>query len=524
LNQLVKFFDRFRGPWRKKRFAAALTAEGSGLRGMAADLLAPDSGGSPISAKWYLLGVALFLRAALPAIAYQYTRDPTIFYGGDSSQYVALASSLVTHHRFFSDGSSAARAWNVPTASAPELLRTPGYPLLLAVGQLTGHLVLTTIAVQILLGCFTVYLVYLIARLVSEDETVSLAAVALHAADPLAILFSSLISTETVFTFLTMVGVYSLLRYLRSSSLVPLFISALFFVCSIYVRPAAYYLPLCLSAALIASAWVSARPNKVMLMVHMAAFLGIVLCLLGGCRIRNQVLANFSGFSSAFSEDMYCNGAAAVIAKELHQSYRSAQERMGCYDLGVYLQRHPEQRGQSVAQIVDHERAESLRIFFKYPLTELGIYLQGVIRSTFDPGSTEFVRFFDLYPKNYELLDTAVDEGAVSVLTKLLDDRPLLWSTAVLLAVQLTYLALAVRGIANTSSRNPQVLLLLIVMTYFLLLPGGASAWGRYRLPAMPIVCLLAACGLMLRKDLAVESFAAPAGEAADFDDTVAEE
>jgi hypothetical protein len=88
---------------------------------------------------WYVLALGLFLRVLLPASAYVYTRDAEIFYGGDSVQYIVSARQLVTHHRFYSDGSEQARVWNWPVAPAPEILRTPGYPLLLAASLLTGH-------------------------------------------------------------------------------------------------------------------------------------------------------------------------------------------------------------------------------------------------------------------------------------------------------------------------------------------------------------------------------------------------
>ncbi len=170
---------------------------------------------------------------------------------------------------------------------------------------------------------------------------------------------------------------------------------------------------------------------------------------------------------------------------------------MGCYDLRVYLRTHPEQKNQSVAQLFEHERSDALRILFHNPLTFSRIYLAGVIRGVFDPGSTEFVRFYDLYPKQNDLLETAVDNGPRGAVKRLLLDQALAWSTMALLALQLLYLSSACITVFKAPRWEPAILIVLVIMGYYLVLPGGASDWGRYRHPAMPIMCILASCSLL---------------------------
>jgi hypothetical protein len=104
---------------------------------------------------WWVLGLALFLRTLLPILGYFYTRDDTIVYTPDTVSYIVPARELIAHHRFFSNG-------------APEIIRTPGYPLLLTAGLLLGRLESVTIALQILLSCFTVYMVYQTAFILFE--------------------------------------------------------------------------------------------------------------------------------------------------------------------------------------------------------------------------------------------------------------------------------------------------------------------------------------------------------------------
>ena len=445
---------------------------------------------------WRVLGLALFLRVLLPTSAYFYTRDSTIFYTGDSAQYIVPARELVAHHRFFSDGSSEARIWNSPVAPAPDIIRTPGYPLLLTVGLLVGRLALTTIALQILLSCFTVYMVYQTADLLFENERIALIAAMLYAIEPLAVLFSSLLSTETMFTAILVVGLYYLVRYLRRQSRTDLLASAGALAASVYVRPVGYFLPLIVAIELGLWMLFAGYQNKSRLLADLTVFMVVSFALTGLWCIRNEIVSDYSGFSSVFGDDMYCNMAASILATNRHLSYSEMQDRLGCYDLGIYFQDHPKQKAEPLRDIVKYQRDAAMLIFIRNPLTFVGIYFEGVIRGIFDPLSTEFVRFFALYPKDGGLLETAVDDGIIKTLEVLFRNRLLASTTVVLLLVQLMYLTSACLALFKTPLRDPAILIVLVTMVYYLALPGGPSDWGRYRHPAMPIMCILASYGL----------------------------
>jgi Gpi18-like mannosyltransferase len=199
---------------------------------------------------WCVLGLAIFLRALLPISAYLYTRDPTIFHTADSASYIVPARELIASHRFFSDGSPQAAVWNTPVVPAPDTVRTPGYPLLLTIGLMSNRLEVVTIAIQTLLSCFTVYIVYRTTVLLFESERLALIAAALYAIEPLSILFSSLLATETFFTAILMVGVYYLVRYLRRHSLVDLLVSGTALAACVYIRPAGYFVPMIVATGL----------------------------------------------------------------------------------------------------------------------------------------------------------------------------------------------------------------------------------------------------------------------------------
>ena len=84
-----------------------------------------------------------------------------------------------------------------------------------------------TITLQIVLSCFTLYIVFRAALLLFESEQIALLAAAFYAIGPLSILFSSPLVSETLFTAVLMTGVYYFLRYLKRQSLDPLVLETL---------------------------------------------------------------------------------------------------------------------------------------------------------------------------------------------------------------------------------------------------------------------------------------------------------
>jgi hypothetical protein len=297
----------------------------------------------------------------------------------------------------------------------------------------------------------------------------------LYAVEPVAILFSSLLSTEAMFTAILMVGVYHLVKYLRRQLQADLLVAAGALAASIYVRPVGYFLPLIIGVTLGVWTLVSGYQNKPRLLGHLSAFLVVSFALTGLWRIRNEIATGYSGFSSVFSDDMYCNMAAAVLAAKQRLSYCEVQDSLGCYDLGIYFQDHPKQKTQPIGQILKYKRDRAVLIFLRNPLTFARIYLEGVIRCSFDPLSTEFLRVFDLYPKDGGLLETAIDNGIIKTLEALFLNRLLAWSTVVLLTVQLVYLSGACITPFKASIRDPAILIVLVIMGYYLALPLGAG-------------------------------------------------
>jgi hypothetical protein len=341
-------------------------------------------------------------------------------------------------------------------------------------------------------------MVYRTACLLFEREDTAIVAAGLYAIDPLSILFASLIAPETLFTAIVMVGVYYLVRYLRGKSREDLLVSAGALAVSVYVRPIGYFLPLIIAVGLTTWTLVTYGQDKLRFLAANSAFVIVSLGLTGLWQVRNQVELGYPGFSAIASDNMYFIGAGSVLAAQQHVPYYEMRDHLGYQNPRVYFHDHPEQKTWSVAQRINYLNSAAERILLANSLTYAWIYFDGILRGTFDPGSTEFLRFFDLYPKEGGLLTVEVDKGIIAAIEALFANPLLFWSTAMMLPPLLINLSCTCITLCGRVMLDPAILAVLLIMGYYTATAGGPGDWGRFRHPAMPIICMLAGYGLPL--------------------------
>jgi hypothetical protein len=452
------------------------------------------SGSAARTGIWHVLFLALCLRLVLPLWGLLYTHDAKIFSSVDTWSFVAPAQELISHHRFFTHG-------------APEIIRTPGYPLLLTVGLLAGQLELVTLLLQVLISCFTVYMVYRTAHVIFEREIIAIVAATLYAIEPLSIRYTSTLATETLFSALTIVWLYFLLKYLDRCQLRDLLLSGIVLAASVYVRPVGYFLPVVIAAGLAVWVFVT-RDHKMHFMTHVAVFLGVSMLLIGVWQARNQVETGYSGFSGISSINMYYYLASSVLAVQQQVPFFEMQRRLGYRDkmqgrLGylddhIYFERHPEQKTWALAERLNYMSREGEHILLRHPLTYLWIHIEGIVRSMFDPSATGLLKFFRLIPDEDGIFGKLVDRGIVNTMMELRLKNPLVfWANALLLLLQLLYLSFASLVLfSRWLIREPKCIAAILVVAYYLVITGGPAANSRFRHPAMPIICVLAGYGM----------------------------
>ena len=429
-----------------------------------------------------VLALALALRLAVPLLAYG-AAGAEAFVARDTPSYLQPAGELARTGRFTRDG-------------APEILRTPGYPLLLVPGLLIGRVAAVTLALQALLGTATVYLVYGITRRLAPGRRApALAAAVLYSVEPLAVLYGAKLLSETLFAFLLAAGLWALLTYLAAGRLRSLLLAAAVLVGAAYVRPIGYYLPGLLTASL--AAWALAAPgSRRRRLTHVAAFALVTAAGLGAWHVRNRLVADYDGFSAVADVNLYFCQAAAVRAALDGDAYYRVQERWGYRDEETYLAAHPEQRPWGPGRRFAAQRQRALQLLAAHPLTYARIHLRGLARVLVDPGGLEYLRLFGRYPRAGGLLGVAVDRGLVAAARQVWVQRPAAFMlNAVLGAGLLACYVLAAAGLVGARPRGFGLVLVAAVILYLLLLSGGAVSLSRFRHPMMPALCALAGLG-----------------------------
>ncbi len=253
-----------------------------------------------------------------------------------------------------------------------------------------------------------------------------------------------------------------------------------------------------LAGGLFAWTIITGQHSKCRLMTHIGAFLIVSLGLTSLWQVRNKVETGYSGFSGISSINLYFSSAASVLAAKQHVPWVEMQNRLGYRDTRIYFQRNTEQKAWPLAQRLDFMSRAADCILLSNPFTYTKIHFNVMLRSAFDPGSNEFLKLFDLYPKEGGLHELLVDQGIVKTVEALFFTRPLIfWSNVVLLPLLMFNLFCACAVLfSKRLMRDSCVLIALLIVTYYMLISGGPEALGRFRHPAMPIISVLAGYGV----------------------------
>jgi predicted metalloprotease len=269
---------------------------------------------------------------------------------------------------------------------------------------------------------------------------------------------------------------------------------------SIYVRPIGYFLPMILGGALVVWGLWTRQPERGRLITRVVGFVVLSMALTGAWQIRNVREAHYPGFSAISDVNLYFYLAASVEAVHNGIPYYEQQGRMGYHDENLYLELHPEQRGWTRGERFQWMGREGRRILLSDPLTYARIHLEGIIRTFFDPAATDYLKFFKFHPGIAGLLGQLVDRGLIRTVIDLYRTNPLVfWSNLYLMPMLGFYLLFTARALVSRRLlTDAGVLAMLGIAAYFLVIAGGPAAYSRFRHADMPIVCILAGCGLFM--------------------------
>lgn len=430
------------------------------------------------------LAVAALLRLGLMIAAFALT-GTQIMTQGDTSSYLEPGRNLIVHGVFASAG-------------RPEIDRTPGYPIFaMLTGMVCGSALLTASA-QILVSLVSLLLVKRIADRVFPNRNAGTIAAWLYAVEPLSIIYAVRLMPETLFLLLLLIAIERVLAFQRTGKLAALACAGVFLAAATYVRPVSYYLGFALAIGVA----VTAPRRSGLWWKAPAVLLAALLPWLAAWQARNYVETGYRGFSSIVEQNLYFFQSAEVTAELQHISLGAEQLKLGYPDEAAYLAIHPEQRGWPYSKRLNFMRAQSVQILRAHPGLYLRTHFAGVGVVAFTPCATELLQLLDAYPAADTMPRRILNEGVAASLMSVISLHPgVTFVMAVLEVFLLLLYFFAFVGCWSEGREKTMTSTLVCIALYFLLISGGAQAVGRYRLPVMPELCVLAAGSLASRRN-----------------------
>jgi 4-amino-4-deoxy-L-arabinose transferase-like glycosyltransferase len=405
-----------------------------------------------------ILLVAFALRASVAGLALaRHTTDAP-----DSESYLTPAHALIAWGRFERHG-------------APELIRTPGYPVLVAIGDAVGHTRAVTLSFQVALGVFTVWLVWVLARTAGLGESVALGAAALYCVEPLAVVFTARLLTETLFTCVVVALSLTLTRWAGGGKRTDLVAAGALLALGALVRPVLYYAPPVVTVVIIVmqlrrGSWRRAIVDGLLVF-------GVAAVPIAAWRARNASVAGYDGFSGVTDLSLRFYLAAGVVARRTHTTREAVQAAWGANSLFDSLTATEYYaRGRELGQRLKGFRAAALPIVMHDPVSVAKDAARGGLMTLLGPGPAEWQNVLGL-PRGRHLVLT-------TCLTALL---ALFWGLV----------ALGVwRGWNELGALVPAF----VLAAYLVGISALPEGYSRFRHPVMPVLCLVGARGFVRRR------------------------
>lgn len=377
----------------------------------------------------------------------------------------------------------------------PEVRRTPGYPVFILMAQILigeGHA--SIVVVQIAFGLLTLLLTYHCARFIWPGQSATaLLAVVLAAWDPVSILFSQYIMSETVFAVFVMAGIYCCLRLIRPGARTLLWALAAGLTCAmaVHIRPIGYYY---LFPVMGWAFFALRQRGRPWLHAAYCAMLIVIpwLLLVGGWHLRNYRQTGHADFCQIQSINLYLFRAADVMA--MH-------EGRSIVDMQSILESRAEQavRSNDVMELYPYYKREGVRLLLAHPWLTIRSMAHGFMRGAFGQGSIDLCLYIDPSLIGTRPLGDLLNLPLREYIHRWVLNRPLVTG---LLAIETVLLGLCYFGLIaipiadrhRFAERWPIHSLLIGTVLYYLFMSAGPEAFNRMRLPVTPILAMYGAC------------------------------
>jgi len=424
--------------------------------------------------------LALALAVRLTVLAAGLTGGGTLL-TPDSADYIETARTLAAHGRF-------ARGPGGP----PEVVRTPGYPLLLAgvwrtlagpaeIAKAPAADIIAPIAgVQCVLDMVLVGLTYLLGLRLG-GRTVALVAAGIQACTAVAIAASVRTLADGPFALVVTAAILCLLAYLTGRRRRALLGAAVLLGVAAYIRPIGLLLPI--PAAVVLGAKWGLKPA--------GALCGIVAVCIAPWIARNWVVADYRGFSAIGAVNLYDYGAVAVWA---HQAGVSEENMRLQARLNIRIQT----LGASQAQTYQRRGRDALTVLSEHPALFVGLHLRACPVSLL-PGATDVLETAGVTVGQRGTLAVLKRRGLTAAVRHYFGDHTAAVAMAVPMVALLatTYLGALITAVRRGRPRMGAAGWLGLLTALTLLAAAGSASHPRFRVPVAPLLSATGAAGLV---------------------------
>lgn len=410
--------------------------------------------------------------------------------GSDSLEYATLARNLVDHHTFSVQSTD---------PYAPDTFRTIGYPLFVAFFLALGLPLAAVPLIQIILALLTGYGIYLIGNSLFKSRLIGGIAGLVYVLDPVTIINSLTIVTDTLYVFLLVYAIYFLFCSHRNewerATLAGLLLGF-----STLVRPISMFLLAIFIVLLAAKLW-----NKKESWKKVACCIGI-LCLFYSIIVlpwvvRNKEMMGVYGISTVKSFNLYHYYIPEFLAYKHGISPSDARKIVG---KGLWKF---DERSLVNATLMQERGLEFIKEDpFGYGKFHIVKTLPFFLSSGFE---TLFTGYNDASGKDTLPI---VRENMTNLLLHR-DFAGMFWaaSQSPLIAIEQILLGmlfiLAIGAIIFAYRRRQlSVISFLWMMVLYFAFLTGPVAYSRYRQPATPFLFLLATYAIVIRSQKPYET------------------
>ena len=389
----------------------------------------------------------------------------------DAPGYHNIAVNLLGNNVF-------SRSKNPPYV--PDIFRTPVYPFFLAlIYFIFGIKPYAAIFFQLIIGSLNCVLAYKIGEIIFDKKTALLTGL-IMAFEYSSILLCNQLLTGTLFIFLFIVHVYFLVRFLKQDNNWDLIYSGIFLGLSTLCRPVSVYFFLFIVGIFFLYFRKNLRTGILRYTILILAFLITIIPWMA----RNYTVSGKFLVSSVQEKVLGWNMPHLIKLKVVNQQKNEI---------------HNPSPGLSKIRN-GHQKMPTKKNIINAALSDIKMYLKGIIRFFMIPGSSGYPNILGLKDNRLDLnLIWAV--GPWETVKIAVQEKSVLG--IVLMCFFLSFLTILYftmcfgiyTAIKETKFIN--VFLFIMIIVYFAIATGPSGFSPRYRAPIMPFIILLSCYGIV---------------------------